>query len=405
VKFILATTDPQRLPVTILSRCLQFNLKPLTPPVIAAHLKHVLEVEAIPADEPALAQLAKAAAGSLRDSLSLLDQAIAHGGGKVTGADVAQMLGSLGADLVWPLLERVVEGDGAGTMREAGRIAERSMSLDGALSEIAAILHRIALAQAGAASLIEEEDSARVAAMAQHLDAAKVQVMYQIALLGRRDLHLAPDEFAGFTMALLRMLSFMDGALPARPARAAPAPATAKAEGRPERAAAAMPAIGSMPSIDASPPSVAAEPAAQRDGQAFDGNWPALVEQLGLTGMAGMVARHGEFASFENSHLVLVVPEAQKLYAERAYVEKLKAALAPRFGTALRITVRVGTIAGTTVAAAQERASAERQASAAAAIEEDPFVRDLVRDLGAEVVSTSIRPTEDPAAGKSSEKR
>src|SRR5665213_171462 len=95
-----------------------------------------------------------------------------------------------------------------------------------------------------------------------------------------------------------------------------------------------MPAIGSMPSIDASPPSVAAEPAAQRDGQAFDGNWPALVEQLGLTGMAGMVARHGEFASFENSHLVLVVPEAQKLYAERAYLEKLKAALAPRFGTA-----------------------------------------------------------------------
>ncbi len=208
VKFILATTDPQRLPVTVLSRCLQFNLKPLSPPLIAGHLKHVLAAEKVAFEEPALAELAKAASGSLRDSLSLLDQAIAHGGGKVTAAQVADMLGSLGGDLLWPLLERIVEGDGKGAIAEAERIASRSISFDTALGDLAAILHRIALAQAGAFPAGDDVDGARVTDMAQRLDAGRVQVMYQIALLGRRDLSLAPDEYAGFTMALLRMLSF-----------------------------------------------------------------------------------------------------------------------------------------------------------------------------------------------------
>src|SRR3954469_12096445 len=147
VKFILATTDPQRLPVTILSRCLQFNLKPLTPQLIAGHLKRVLEAEKIAFEEAALAQLGRAAAGSLRDSLSLLDQAIAHGGGKVSAADVADMLGSLGGDLVWPILERIVEGDGKGTIAEAQRIASRSVSMDTVLEDLAGLLHRVALAQ------------------------------------------------------------------------------------------------------------------------------------------------------------------------------------------------------------------------------------------------------------------
>ncbi|HEX3061051.1 MAG TPA: DNA polymerase III subunit gamma/tau, partial [Usitatibacter sp.] len=150
VKFILATTDPQRLPVTILSRCLQFNLKPLAPPLLAGHLKNVLTAEKIAFEEPALALIAKAAAGSVRDSLSLLDQAIAHGGGKVTAASVTDMLGTLGADLIWPLLERIAAGDGKGTIDEAERIASRSVALDAALDDLAAILHRVALAQAGA---------------------------------------------------------------------------------------------------------------------------------------------------------------------------------------------------------------------------------------------------------------
>ena len=395
VKFILATTDPQRLPVTILSRCLQFNLKPLSAPMIADHLKRVLAAEGIPYEEAALHQLAKAASGSLRDSLSLLDQAIAHGGGKVAAAQVAEMLGSLGGDLVWPLLERIVEADGAATVREAERIAARSISLDTALEELASILHRVALAQAGAEPDDDDPDKSRVTDMAQRLDAGRVQVMYQIAVLGRRDLPLAPDELAGFTMALLRMLSFMEAPAAARPSRAS-APAAAPGAER-SRAAAAAPSARPEP---AARPVPEAAPAA-----AFDGDWPALVDRLNLTGMAGMVARYGELASYANGHLELVVPESHSMYAERAYQEKLKAALAPHFGAGFRLTVRAGTTAGASVAAAKSREAAQRHANAAEAIEEDPFVRELVRDLGAEVVSSSIRPTEEPAAGPSNEKR
>ena len=425
IKFILATTDPQRLPVTVLSRCLQFNLKPQPPAVIAGHLKTVLEKEGIPYEEPALLMLGKAAAGSFRDSLSLLDQAIAHGGGKVQAASVADMLGSLGGDLVWPLVERIAEGDGAGVIAEADRIAGRSISFDSALEELASILHRIALAQAGAAPEATDPDAPRITAMASRLDAGRVQVMYQVAVIGRRDLPLAPDEYAGFTMALLRMVSFSsEGAATATPvasgggarraepprqvsaapmrAEAAPAkaenvPAPRPAPSKAESPAAAKPAAAKpAPVAKESAPAPAAAPV--KPGVRFEGDWPAFVKALGLTGLAGMVARHGEVASFENNHLDLVVPEAQKMYAEKAYVERLRAEITPYFGANFKLTVRPGTTNGTSLAAARSREEAQRQASAAGAIEEDPFVRELVRDLGAEVVPSSIRPA-GPAPG------
>jgi DNA polymerase-3 subunit gamma/tau len=397
VKFILATTDPQRLPVTVLSRCLQFNLKPLSPALIAGHLRNVLQSEGIAFEDQALAQLGKAAAGSLRDSLSLLDQAIAHGAGRITAAQVAEMLGSLGGDLIWPLLEKVVEGDGKGTVAEAERIAGRSVSFDAALEELAAILHRIALAQAGAGPAEDEEDAARVSAMASRLDAGRIQVMYQIALLGRRDLSLAPDEFAGFTMALLRMLSF---AQPGAEAKALPRSTPIS---RPETRQPA-PAISVAPAAVA-PPVAAAAPAIAPTKIDFDGNWPALVERLNLTGMAGMVARYGELVSYQNGHLELAVPESHRMYAEKGYQDKLKAELAAHFGTGLRLTVKVGATGGNSVAAARTKEMDERQASAAEAIEDDPFVRELVRDLGAEVVTSSIRPAENAPGGQPKEKR
>jgi DNA polymerase-3 subunit gamma/tau len=391
VKFILATTDPQRLPVTVLSRCLQFNLKPQSPPLIAGHLKRVLEAEKIPFEEAALVQLGRAAAGSLRDSLSLLDQAIAHGAGRVTSAQVAEMLGSLGSDLIWPLIDRIVDGDGKGAIDEAERIASRSLSYDSALEELASILHRVALAQAGATPAEDDPDAQRITSLAQRLDAGRVQVMYQVAVLGRRDLSLAPDEFAGFTMALLRMLSFAGASIAPRIER--PAASDRKAE---PRAASVPPAPSQRrPSAPAAPgaPQVAAP--ATNAAIDFDGDWPALVERLGLTGMAGMVARHGELASFENGHFQLMVPESYRMYTEKAYQDKLKGELVTRFGAGVRLTVRVGSTSGTSLAAARSREMAQRQASATEAIEEDPFVRDLVRDLGAEVVASSIRPAEE----------
>lgn len=385
VKFILATTDPQRLPVTILSRCLQFNLKPLSPALLAGHLRHVLGEEKIAFEEAALPLLAKAAAGSVRDSLSLLDQAIAHGGGKVTAAQVADMLGSLGSDLVWPILEHIAAGDGKGTIEEAERIASRSLSLDTALEDLALILHRVALAQAGAAPSEDDPDASRVAAMAKRLDASRVQVMYQIAVLGRRDLSLAPDELAGFTMALLRMLSFADAsAEPRAVSTSAPVQRTSIPAAT-QRAAASPPPATSPQPVSAAKPAVA-----------FDGDWTAFVERAGLAGMSGMAARHAELISFENNHLELVVPESHKMYAEKNYQDKLKADLAPHFGAGLRVTVRVGSTNGKSAAAMRSREQEKLQAHAAKSIEGDPFVQSLVQDLGAEVVPSSIRP---PDAG------
>ncbi len=419
VKFILATTDPQRLPVTVLSRCLQFNLKPQAPPMVAGHLKRVLEAESIPFEETALMALGKAAAGSLRDSLSLLDQAIAHGGGKVTTAQVAQMLGTLGGDLVWPLLECVAEGDGAGAIREAERVAGRSVSFDSALEEIASILHRVALAQAGAPPAEDDADAARVNAMAGRLDAAQVQVLYQVALLGRRDLPLAPDEFAGFTMALLRMVTFTGApgsATRARAVEAAPAVrsstsvAAQRAEAapaRPQQRREAAPASSAAPApaTQATAPAAPAAAPATAAPVAFDGDWPGLVERLKLGGLAGMAARHGELMSFEDNHLKLALPETQRMYAEKMYTDKLRSELAAHFGPTLRLTVEVGATAGKSLAAARTREDAQRQASAAQAIERDPFVRDIVRDLGAEVVASSIKPAEGDSPTPSNAKR
>ena len=381
--------------------------------MIAGHLKNVLAKEGIAFEEPALMMLGKAAAGSFRDSLSLLDQAIAHGGGKVGTASVGEMLGSMGGDLVWPLMERLAQGDGKGVIAEADRIAARSISFDSALEELASILHRVALAQAGVEPDASDPDAARLTELASSIDSGRVQVMYQVALVGRRDLPLAPDEYAGFTMALLRMISFATNSGEPRAAR--PVPAETRRVDSPTpaaRTAAPAPAVtppvpSAAPAKRESPPATresAATTAVAKPGVRFEGDWPAFVRQLELTGMAGMAARFGEVASFGESHLELVVPEAHKMYTEKPYVDKLKAELAPYFSSPFRLTVRAGATAGTSLAATRSREEAKKQSEAAGAIEEDPFVRELVRDLGAEVVPSSIRPADD-AAGQTNGKR
>jgi DNA polymerase-3 subunit gamma/tau len=185
-----------------------------------------------------------------------------------------------------------VDGDGKATIAEAERIASRSVSMEAVLEDLASLLHRVALAQAGAIGTDSDPDTARVQAMASRVDAGRVQVMYQVAVLGRRDLPLAPDEYAGFTMTLLRMLSF-NGAGETRTPRAEPAVASAPAK-----------------------PAATAPRAAPAQAQAkFDGNWAGLIERMNLTGMAGMAARNAELTSFANNHLELVVPESHRMYA------------------------------------------------------------------------------------------
>ncbi|MBX3674635.1 MAG: DNA polymerase III subunit gamma/tau [Burkholderiales bacterium] len=404
VKFILATTDPQRLPVTVLSRCLQFNLKSLPPQALAGHLKRVLEAEAIPYEEVALALLARAAAGSVRDSLSLADQAIAFGSGKVTAAQVADMLGAVGGDLVWPLIEAIAAGDGAAALGEVERITQRGLSCDQALQDLAGILHRVAMAQHGAQLAQDEPDAGRIAALAVRLDAGRVQVMYQVAVLGRRDLALAPDEVAGFGMAVMRMLSFgVTSPADARPERAAQAPAM------PSRPPAATPSATSDGGAPAPVPAEMAvrepaQPVAAGGAPSFEGDWAAFVERQNLTGMAGLLARYGELDAFEGNHLQLLVAEPHRMYAEKPYQDKLKAELAPRFGPGFRLTVRVGDTKGRSVAAVRGVEEQKKLEGAAAALESDPFVRDLVEGMGAQVIASSIRPAAEGPAG-TNEKR
>jgi DNA polymerase-3 subunit gamma/tau len=218
VKFILATTDPQKLPATILSRCLQFSLKNMTPERVVEHLTHVLTAENVPFEDDALWLLGRAADGSMRDAMSLTDQAIAFGEGKVLATDVRAMLGTLDHGQVYDVLHSLIEGDAKALLEGVRHLAEQGPDWNGVLSEILNVLHRVAIAQALPEGVDNGHgDRDRVLALAQALPAEDVQFYYQMGLIGRRDLPLAPDPRGGFEMVLLRMLAF-------RPADTADAP-------------------------------------------------------------------------------------------------------------------------------------------------------------------------------------
>jgi DNA polymerase-3 subunit gamma/tau len=250
VKFILATTDPQKIPVTVLSRCLQFNLKQMPPGHIVGHLENILGQENVTFEQPALRLLAQGAHGSMRDALSLTDQAIAYAAGAVTLDAVQGMLGALDQSYLVRLLDALANQDGADLMAVADEMASRSLSYNGALLDLGTLLHRIALAQTVPAAVPEDlPEYADIVRLAQSFDAEEVQLYYQICVHGRNELGLAPDEYAGFTMTLLRMLAFRPGiggaeGLPAapvaaRPAGPNPARAAAAAAGVAPRAASA----------------------------------------------------------------------------------------------------------------------------------------------------------------------
>ncbi|MGK9064067.1 DNA polymerase III subunit gamma/tau [Stutzerimonas chloritidismutans] len=209
VKFLLATTDPQKLPVTILSRCLQFSLKNMPPERVVEHLTHVLGAEQVPFEEDALWLLGRAADGSMRDAMSLTDQAIAFGEGKVLAADVRSMLGTLDHGQVFGVLHALLEGDARALLEAIRQLAEQGPDWGGVLAEMLNVLHRVAIAQALPEAVDNGQgDRDRVLALAQALPAEDVQFYYQMGLIGRRDLPLAPDPRSGFEMVLLRMLAF-----------------------------------------------------------------------------------------------------------------------------------------------------------------------------------------------------
>ncbi|HEY7238927.1 MAG TPA: DNA polymerase III subunit gamma/tau [Burkholderiales bacterium] len=365
MKFILATTDPQKIPVTVLSRCLQFNLKQMPHAAVASHLEKVLASEGIEFETAALQLIARAAAGSMRDALSLLDQAIAHGGGRVAAIAVGEMLGAIDQGYLVRLLECVAREDPAGAVAIAGEMQSRSLSFDAALADLASLLLRMALAQTLPGALDELPERERLAQLAGKLDAESVQLYYQIALQGREDLPLAPDEHAGFLMTVLRMLAF-----------------------RPEGAADIAPA----PKPQAAKP--IAKPKAASSSNLPSNQWPQLARELAVTGAARELARNAELQRQENGVYELVVPKAKAYLADRAYVDKLKAALEQHLGTAVRVNVFVGEVAGASAAALDTAEREARRAEAVKSVQGDGFVQDLVNIFDARVVDSSIRERE-----------
>jgi|CXWL01.1.fsa_nt_gi DNA polymerase-3 subunit gamma/tau len=359
LKFILATTDPQKIPVTVLSRCLQFNLKQMPRAAIVARLEKILPEEKISFDADAIALIARAAAGSMRDALSLLDQAIAHGEGRLNAAGVREMLGTVDETYLLRLLESVAAGDGSALAAIADEMQARSLAFGGALQDLASLLLRVTLAQTVPDALEKDlPERERIVALAQAIDPETVQLCYQIALQGREDLSLAPDEHAGFLMTMLRMLAF-----------------------RPEASFFDTGREGKSVPTKAAP-----KPAAQ-----FDGNWPALVQQLALSGGPKELARNSELRGSENGVFDLVVQKSMGHLAGDSYREKLQAVLAAHLGSPVKVRVTAGEVQGATASALDAADRGARQAQATRAVKGDSFVQDLVNLFDGRVVDSTIR--------------
>ncbi len=394
IKFILATTDPQKIPVTVLSRCLQFNLKQMLASAIAAHLAGILELERVEAEEAALKLIAASARGSMRDALSLVDQAIAYCAGRVTEDGVRAMLHAVDRVFLFDIAEALAGGDAAAALAVADRMESLNISFDSALQELASLYHRLALAQQAPASLAEDDpERARMMALAEKFDAEELQLNYQIAIHGRQDLPHAPDAYAGFTMALLRMAAFRPGsASEARSASAgnpnpvARAVATATAPAKPAGAKPAANHVASTHAI-ASDAGAGTGPSNSSRGKpaaavhAALADWPEVARSLKVGGIAKQLAQQSALAGFADGLVELRIAPAFRHLAEKPYQEKLRAALEEHVGAPVRLKILVGDTAG---ASAQERA--------VEAISRDEFVRGLIEEFDASIVDSSIKP-------------
>jgi DNA polymerase-3 subunit gamma/tau len=434
VKFLLATTDPQKLPVTVLSRCLQFNLKRLTPEQIGGQIASILVAEGIPSESPAVELLAHAADGSLRDGLSLLDQAIAYGAGALREAEVMSMLGSVDKASVDRLVDALVAGEGGALMDEVERLAGFGPDFGSLLEAIAAALHRIQLAQ-----LVPSMEAVEPAAsLASRVAPELVQLWYQMALSGRRDLPYAPSPRIGFEMALLRMLAFRPAGegMAAVPVEAARGPAAGRAPALPDSlrsvstAAPALNRVGESSPVPTSAPAAIGLPSGPRVGEApraaidtpyadaapspprvadaghaappararltSGEDWIELVAGLGLKGPVRELAAHAGLVSHAAGVLQLSLAESLDYLRTGAGPAQLCSALEAVLGAPLRLEFRLDAAGSDSLHARSRRDQAARQQDAEQSFAADPTVQRLLNDYGGRIVPGSIRPLDAP---------
>ncbi|MDX1604933.1 MAG: DNA polymerase III subunit gamma/tau [Candidatus Competibacterales bacterium] len=390
VKFVLATTDPQRLPVTILSRCLQFNLKRLPARLIGDHLGAILEREGIAAEAAALGLIARAGDGSMRDALTLLDQAIAFGGGRVETAAVSAMLGSVDPQHVPALLRAMADGDAASLLAQVAELDQQAPDYINLLGELLAALQRIAVLQWVPQAPQDEPDDEILAPLAAALSPEDVQLYYQIALLGRRDLPLAPEPRSGFEMLLLRMLCFTpesdDRPRPEMPAERPTIPTSSRSRPAPAPSA---PAPSARPAPTQAPLESPPESPMPENG-ALD--WGRLIERAGVTGMVGQLARNCTVDDYCQGLLTLRLAEAHAGLRTERLEAQLCEALARELGADLRLRFRVGEPQSPTPAQHAAQHQTQRREQAAALIDDDPNVHDLRTRFNARVRDDSIQP-------------
>jgi DNA polymerase-3 subunit gamma/tau len=407
VKFLFATTDPEKLLVTVLSRCLQFNLKRLDEEQIAGQLTMILKAEGIDADAGAIRQLAKAADGSLRDGLSLLDQAIAYtgsssGGGRLEDVAVAQMLGTVDRSRVNALLAALARGDGEALLAEVALLAEFSPDWSSVLDALADALHRVQVRQL-VPNVLVESAHVDIDSLATQLRPEVVQLWYQMALNGRRDLSLAPSPRVGFEMSVLRMLAFRpaDGSGVDVEPVARPKPAANEKARASVASEATRPAPGVLPAVAAVP--LPAPPATQLPTKTPAGaavvadadHWLALVAGSGLRGPARELAEHAGFLGHDNGVLRLSLSAADEHLKAPALVRMLAESIAPALGVVPQVRFESAQAATETLHQRRTQERDARQVAAEAAFIADPGVQRLISQHGASVVPDSIRPFDE----------
>jgi DNA polymerase-3 subunit gamma/tau len=396
VKFLLATTDPQRLPVTVLSRCLQFNLKSLTLAQITGQLEMILAQEGIHADAGALRELALAANGSMRDALSLLDQAIAFCAGDLGEAEVRSMLGTIDRDVIYRLLDALAANDAARLLAEIGAADDFAPDYAALLGDTVSLLQRIAVAQT-LPDAIDDSYGGRqtVLELAGKLSPEDVQLYYQIGLIGRRDLSLSPEPRGGFEMVMLRMLAFRPAAAgqsvgEPRQASAPTRPAAGKPPAMPAKADPASPPAGNSPDTQqqANPPGQAAPRV-----EAESVEWATIIGRLNLTGMVREMALNCAFHGMEGDKVRLSMEDVHARLHSTARMKQLEAALCEHFGRSITVKlVHERQLEKETPARRQSREQQERQQRAVASITGDVNIKAIQERFGATVNEESIRP-------------
>jgi DNA polymerase-3 subunit gamma/tau len=396
IKFILATTDPQKIPVTVLSRCLQFNLKQMPPQRIVDHLSHILAQENVPFEAPALRHLAKAAAGSMRDALSLLDQAIAHGAGRVEETAVREMLGTVGEDHLYAVLDALAAGELDALLAVAKAMDERSLSFDAALQELATLVHRVALVQMASQAIADEGERKRIEPYARAFDAEFLQLAYQILVHGRAELPLAPDEHAGFSMTLLRLFAFR----PETPVALGAAVSAAKSVTAPARGPAFETGGAGRSATSVAPATAQSAPATSAEGSVMEAaaggaredGWHELLGRLRLGGMVRELAQHCELAANTPTTMTLRLSQAHRSLLNKTLQDKLQAEIQAHLRRPVKLAIEIGEPVGETPAQRARTAQQERHERAVAALEQDGFVRDVIDMFDATLNESSIKP-------------